>query len=130
MFVCCFFFSSRRRHTRCALVTGVQTCALPISLRGQARDRVARQQDEGGAARGHAARDRARLIAAAPEGFEAVGALDRPAGILRDRSEERRVGQECVSTCRSRWAPSHSKTKHKQKSIYTTTHKPKNDNKK
>src|SRR3546814_3697500 len=35
-FVCCFvlfllfFFSSRRRHTRCALVTGVQTCALPI----------------------------------------------------------------------------------------------------
>src|SRR3546814_2335962 len=37
VFVCCvsvcfvFFFSSRRRHTRCALVTGVQTCALPIS---------------------------------------------------------------------------------------------------
>src|SRR3546814_6578225 len=38
-FLCCaihlsfdffFFFSSRRRHTRCALVTGVQTCALPI----------------------------------------------------------------------------------------------------
>src|SRR3546814_7160256 len=28
----CFFFSSRRRHTRCALVTGVQTCALPICL--------------------------------------------------------------------------------------------------
>src|SRR3546814_16488246 len=27
-----FFFSSRRRHTRCALVTGVQTCALPISI--------------------------------------------------------------------------------------------------
>src|SRR3546814_3318443 len=35
LFVCVFFFfSSRRRHTRCALVTGVQTCALPISLRG------------------------------------------------------------------------------------------------
>src|SRR3546814_3774024 len=32
LFVCVFFFfSSRRRHTRCALVTGVQTCALPIS---------------------------------------------------------------------------------------------------
>src|SRR3546814_2227011 len=27
-----FFFSSRRRHTRCALVTGVQTCALPIYI--------------------------------------------------------------------------------------------------
>src|SRR3546814_10574790 len=32
MVVYLFFFSSRRRHTRCALVTGVQTCALPISL--------------------------------------------------------------------------------------------------
>src|SRR3546814_4222434 len=31
-FTGCFFFSSRRRHTRCALVTGVQTCALPISF--------------------------------------------------------------------------------------------------
>src|SRR3546814_1273236 len=30
-YVLFFFFSSRRRHTRCALVTGVQTCALPIS---------------------------------------------------------------------------------------------------
>src|SRR3546814_18236852 len=33
--LCChvfrFFFSSRRRHTRCALVTGVQTCALPLA---------------------------------------------------------------------------------------------------
>src|SRR3546814_9585569 len=32
-----FFFSSRRRHTRCALVTGVQTCALPISIRTSTR---------------------------------------------------------------------------------------------
>src|SRR3546814_10534454 len=41
-----FFFSSRRRHTRCALVTGVQTCALPIyfliSL-GQTIDRSSSQ---------------------------------------------------------------------------------------
>src|SRR3546814_7901080 len=28
--MCVFFVASRRRHTRCALVTGVQTCALPI----------------------------------------------------------------------------------------------------
>src|SRR3546814_7720283 len=33
-----FFFSSRRRHTRCALVTGVQTCALPISIAQPATD--------------------------------------------------------------------------------------------
>src|SRR3546814_7573944 len=36
-FISLFFFSSRRRHTRCALVTGVQTCALPISPRGVGR---------------------------------------------------------------------------------------------
>src|SRR3546814_10828013 len=36
-----FFFSSRRRHTRCALVTGVQTCALPISRYGDARPKGA-----------------------------------------------------------------------------------------
>src|SRR3546814_6137917 len=47
-----FFFSSRRRHTRCALVTGVQTCALPISAqlrrRGDRRDEqpVDRKQQE------------------------------------------------------------------------------------
>src|SRR3546814_13870817 len=29
-----------------------------------------------------------------------------------DRSEERRVGKECVSTCRSRWSPDHKKNKH------------------
>src|SRR3546814_21141728 len=32
---------------------------------------------------------------------------------LRHRSEERRVGKECVSTCRSRWSPYHSKKKNK-----------------
>src|SRR3546814_4500872 len=31
------FFTSRRRHTRCALVTGVQTCALPISPMSRAK---------------------------------------------------------------------------------------------
>src|SRR3546814_19260038 len=39
MFYLCFFFSSRRRHTRCALVTGVQTCALPISLSAASAER-------------------------------------------------------------------------------------------
>src|SRR3546814_3256857 len=47
MFICVafFFFPSRRRHTRCALVTGVQTCALPISPAGiaEARADVARR---------------------------------------------------------------------------------------
>src|SRR3546814_6027159 len=37
-----FFFSSRRLHTRCALVTGVQTCALPISWRSAPSTKSAR----------------------------------------------------------------------------------------
>src|SRR3546814_2557512 len=42
----CFFFSSRRRHTRCALVTGVQTCALPISERIEAERDARRRAEE------------------------------------------------------------------------------------
>src|SRR3546814_14311378 len=47
-----FFFSSRSRHTRCALVTGVQTCALPISVacleaRGFSSDDFARSHPGG-----------------------------------------------------------------------------------
>src|SRR3546814_214893 len=40
-----FFFSSRRRHTRCALVTGVQTCALPIWSSPSRPRRVLSKQD-------------------------------------------------------------------------------------
>src|SRR3546814_20202994 len=36
---CVFFFASKRRHTRCALVTGVQSCALPISVWSEDGDR-------------------------------------------------------------------------------------------
>src|SRR3546814_19426936 len=35
--------------------------------------------------------------------------------VALDRSEERRVGKECVSTCRSRWSPDHSKKKRNRK---------------
>src|SRR3546814_17783613 len=37
------------------------------------------------------------------------------AHLHEDRSEERRVGKECVSTCRSRWSPYHEKKKQKKK---------------
>src|SRR3546814_17619417 len=95
-----FFFSSRRRHTRCALVTGVQTCALPIFITFSISHLVPG--------------DPARLVAgdrATPEIVAAVRAdlgLDKP---LPQRSEERRVGKECVSTCISRWSPYHYKKK-------------------
>src|SRR3546814_3057983 len=81
----CFFFSSRRRHTRCALVTGVQTCALPICGRPVVV---------------------AEIVESVP--------CHRPGDVefrqwadAEVRSEERRVGKECVSTCRSRWSPYH-----------------------
>src|SRR3546814_9718530 len=78
-----FFFSSRRRHTRCALVTGVQTCALPISYWYHA----------------HTLAEQTGL-------YGAIIVEPKQAPAAR-RSEERRVGKECVSTCRSRWWPYH-----------------------
>src|SRR3546814_6791930 len=83
-----FFFSSRRRHTRCALVTGVQTCALPIF--GHLDRKRAGDDGDGRPAR-------------VPRRNGPPRNRPRP----RDRSEERRVGKECVSTCRTRWSPYH-----------------------
>src|SRR3546814_6550612 len=105
-----FFFSSRRRHTRCALVTGVQTCALPISSAFLCPFR-----------------DNGRSPGRCVEGTEgehicpavlevlherSFRSSPRPHGGRRSgRSEERRVGKECVSTCRSRWSPYHENNK-------------------
>src|SRR3546814_12070663 len=130
-----FFFSSRRRHTRCALVTGVQTCALPIYyLAGNMApayrrlEDLARDDKEPGARRFKEAflddRNRTMVERMAPllergNAFVAVGALHMP-GDEGIRSEERRVGKECVSTCRSRWSRYHYKKK-KSTSIENTT---------
>src|SRR3546814_19623832 len=133
--MCCFFFSSRRRHTRCALVTGVQTCALPIlhgtgvrvtSIEpGLAETEFTLVRTGGDQSASDAlyagthpitAGDIAESvwwIANLPphlniNRFEVMPVSQSLAGlqIHRDaRSEERRVGKECVSTCRSRWAP-------------------------
>src|SRR3546814_3062117 len=100
-----FFFSSRRRHTRCALVTGVQTCALPIlgpdtrTFTHTRAFQMAERMDH-------------RLVCHRYAGAEHDVGLDRHVaadrGIVREpRSEERRVGKACVSTCRSRWSPDH-----------------------
>src|SRR3546814_12421049 len=112
--------SSRRRHTRCALVTGGQTCALPIcpsvsyfdSAYGvPTRPGVEHHHEEGGAEEeGHGdvpvsiglEQLRADLLGE----IEAGGAfIDQ----IRLNSEERRVGNEWVSTFRSRWSPYLSK---------------------
>ena len=46
---------------------------------------------------------------------QVLHALDGLNLILRERSEERRVGKECAPMCRSRWSPSHTKKKKKKK---------------
>src|SRR3546814_7599055 len=93
-----FFFSSRRRHTRCALVTGVQTCALPILDRQQTTDLRCNR----GA---FAACSLVDVGVDEHSPFETIKEQEDIADI--SRSEERRVGKECVSTCRSRWSPYH-----------------------
>src|SRR3546814_16024125 len=128
----CFFFSSRRRHTRCALVTGVQTCALPISA-GQPEPIAANggrsymafdRNDDAGT--GKALEDALGLIAQG-EGRRAVERIapapatgletewgpgfrsheECLAHIRQARPGERRVWQEYVSTWRSRRSPPH-----------------------
>src|SRR3546814_2275087 len=93
-YVMWFFFPSRGRHTRCALVTGVQTCALPIWL----------------TERNDALAERLAVAAPAATAKGKDGAEEKRCGEPTQaymRSEESRVGQECVSTCRSRWSPYH-----------------------
>src|SRR3546814_6597097 len=100
-----FFFSSRRRHTRCALVTGVQTCALPICVYcvcGVAA-RTERMKEAKAEADVAINEYRAELQAKFDERILSVSTTLLCIG----RSEERRVGKECVSTCRSRWSPYH-----------------------
>src|SRR3546814_18694616 len=112
------FVSSRRRHTRCALVTGVQTCALPIFRPMPAIDG---SDSEPQPASSDTTRIRILLVDddelfreslamnLADEEFQVTECINGQAclDVLRDnaRSEERRVGKECVSTCRSRGSP-------------------------
>src|SRR3546814_5138400 len=106
MFV--FFFSSRRRHTRCALVTGVQTCALPISSGDAFRARYL-DGHEGSVVLSLGRLSHKKGLDVLVRAFSTVAAR-RPDAMLvlaGPRSEERRVGKECVSTCRSRWSPYH-----------------------
>src|SRR5216117_4239529 len=50
-------------------------------------------------------------------GRHARPVLDPPQAFFLDRSEERRVGKECPSLCRSRWWPYHSKKKKQIKTV-------------
>src|SRR3546814_7822310 len=104
-----FFFSSRRRHTICALVTGVQTCALPICLWDVGFD-WSNTRDNVKLLVGHRFYGRSYQFSwthTAALLTTAMSYVEQPTDInqqlLGQRSEERRVGKECVSTCRYRW---------------------------
>src|SRR3546814_4308578 len=91
-----FFFSSRRRHTRCALVTGVQTCALPILL--------AFATILPGSAAASPNPPPTTAIHGVDFLVKSTGLFPFCIQVETGRSEERRVGKECVSTCRCRWS--------------------------
>src|SRR3546814_13521798 len=116
-----FFFSSRRRHTRCALVTGVQTCALPITvppagtwLSGKLdRKQMQKLRIEDLLQRKPIRIDQTR-VSKDLKGKRVL--VTGAAGSIGSeiRTEERRVGKECISTCRSRCSPFHQKKKQKK----------------
>src|SRR3546814_4755431 len=95
-----FFFSSRRRHTRCALVTGVRrvlfrsASALVEASNFLSARMVGRTIEEA----------QGQLSAEVERHRSDLDELTRRL-VEAGSSEERRVGKECVSTCRSRLSP-------------------------
>src|SRR3546814_2493748 len=94
-----FFFSRRVRHTLCALVTVVQTCALPISDPAAAAASSTLPPPASGVVTAAAVCPRTVV----PPADAAAAAIATP---KTDR-KKRRVGEERVSACRSRWSPYH-----------------------
>src|SRR3546814_19559118 len=121
-----FFFSSRRRHTRCALVTGVQTCALPISAVVHREGKTFQQEYEKGKPRYDVKEIGKSDVTGTTVTFRPdpdiftlrtvynydtlanrlreIAFLNKGVHITmvdeRERSEERRDGKECVSRYR------------------------------
>src|SRR3546814_8544489 len=98
LFLRLFCFSSRRLHTQCALVTGVQTCALPFCEFG---DGVVALADYESSAFQRVQRPLVHVPARSP------GDVRLLAPPQKTSSEERRVGKDCVSTCKSRRSQYH-----------------------
>src|SRR3546814_11716485 len=125
-----FVFSSLRWHTRCALVTGVQTCALPISLScstGISSTCLSIRFAGGGCNRRpvRAGGQAPRLCRERGDskGKEHVGKRRRPVATWHGRKEEHRVGTDCFWQRHIRWSPSIHKEKHYhiQDTYITTT---------
>src|SRR3989440_8263696 len=94
-----FFFFQAEDGIRDLIVTGVQTCALPISERARCQSQLLRLLDHRGEDLGVAVPLIDRRIGR--QAIEIAIAVDVPE--IHARSEERRVGKEC----RSRWSPYH-----------------------
>src|SRR3546814_7015037 len=109
-----FFFSSRRRHTICALVTGVQTCALPILIRHRLSGSGMEFNDRLLAAlRSERSRPLFAYAGTEYKRGEIADFAERVVSLLdaaqvpldAKRSEERRVGKEWVRTFNIRGSP-------------------------
>src|SRR3546814_18166418 len=143
-----FFFSSRRRHTRCALVTGVQTCALPIynipvffiqdAMKFPDLVHSVKMEADRGYPQAASAHDTFwDFIGLMPESMHMImwamsdSAIPRSFRMIEGfgvhtfrRSEERRGGKACVITSRYRWSPHHQKQKtNRMYSTRTLTHR-------
>src|SRR2546429_3677641 len=96
-----FFFSSRRRHTRCSRDWSSDVCSSDLMRRSRLVDGAAQAQQADAIAQ-RKARAQGFESWIALVGRHRCGNADRP-GEVAIRSEERRVGKEC----RSRWSPYH-----------------------
>src|SRR3546814_4915632 len=96
-----FFFSSRRRHTRCALVTGVQTCALPICGRHRGDARIDRKRQFGadqGRKVGHQAARRRKgtgWVEVKMIGLPPIASKISPSRMTFERSPSMRISSPC-----------------------------------
>src|SRR3546814_11722144 len=117
MMIILFFLSVKRRQPSCALVTGVQTCALPISCPALPRSAARGHEMTAAVALAQIFDDRARFddrAAIVLEHRRLAERMHREQPGLREigcTSEERTVGRESVRTLRSRWSTEYEKYK-------------------
>src|SRR3546814_10590622 len=112
---CVVFFFKQKTAYEMRISDWSSTCALPISVNVQLQASVGGQCADDNCVGGNGAAVDVDLMKSAisTAGDYATGVLAQSigggggSGGAAYRSEERRVGKECVSTCRSRWSPYH-----------------------